>query len=310
MKKILLSSLLLAGFAGVASAQIAVYGLIDASYGKSIADGAANRKADFHSGGDDGSGQGNSTTRVGVKGSTDLGGGIKGNFRFESNGITSDGDVPAPFFKRQAWFGLSGSFGEVRLGRQNSVPFQTMIDYDFNGASNGVSSLGYANVGPWLPGRQSRSLQYILPKMGSVSVQFGFVPEGNSGKKATPSAGVTYADGALSLSAAYQAKEIAGGDNFSSLAGSYDLGAVKLMVAWADGGKTAKGNSFGAVAPVAGFNVGMLYGKNTGTKGSAWEIFVNKEVLKNTTAYFEYGSADAKTGTDGQGFAVGLIYAF
>ena len=33
------------------------------------------------------------------------------------------------------------SFGEVRVGRQDSVPFQTMIGYDFNGADNGMGQI-------------------------------------------------------------------------------------------------------------------------------------------------------------------------
>ena len=156
MKRSLLSALVLAGFAGAASAQVSLYGLLDVSFGKSIADDAAKKASDFHFGGDGdaasaGSSQGNSTSRIGIKGSSDVGSGVKANFKLETNGIKSSGDVPAPFFNRQAWVGFSGGFGEVRLGRQDSVPFQTMIAYDFNGASNGVSALGYSAVAPWDP---------------------------------------------------------------------------------------------------------------------------------------------------------------
>lgn len=316
MNKSLLFALVLAGFAGAASAQVSLYGLLDVSFGKSIADDAAKKASDFHFGGDGGSAQGNSTSRIGVKGSTDVGSGVKANFKLETNGITSDGDIPSPFFARQAWVGFSGGFGEIRLGRQDSVPFQTMIGYDFNGASNGVSALGYAGVGPWGPtlARQSRSIQYILPAMGGLTAQVGLVPKGDTtttpGAKSTGSFGLTYAQGPISVSGAFETKRTTGGSDFKSLAASYDLGVAKLMVATANGGATAKGQSFGVVAPIAGVNVGMLYGKNSGTKGSAWEIFANKEILKNTYAYAEIGKADAKTGTDGQGMAIGLIYTF
>jgi len=314
MNKLHLSAFVLASFASVASAQVSIYGLLDASFGKSILDDANKKSADLHSGGDDGSGQGNSTTRIGVKGSTDVGSGAKANFKFETAGITSGGNVGSPgdpFFNRQAWMGFSGSFGELRLGRQDSVPFQTMIAYDFNGASNGVSALAYAGVGPWARDRQSRSMQYILPTMGSITAQVGLVPKGTvAGDKSTGSVGVTYAQGPLSVSGAFETKRTATGSTFTSIAASYDLGVAKLMVATANGGATAKGQSFGVVAPIAGVSVGMLYGKNSGTKGSAWEIFANKEILKNTYAYAEIGKADAKTGTDGQGMAIGLIYTF
>jgi predicted porin len=340
VKKSLVSALILSGLAGAASAQVSLYGLLDASLGKSILDDANKKSADLHSGGDDGSGQGNSTTRIGVKGSTDVGSGVKANFKFETAGITSDGRVgnapsfiatkngagavtdgsvaSTPFFNRQAWMGFSSGLGEIRLGRQDSVPFQTMIAYDFNGASNGVSALGYANVGPWARDRQSRSIQYIAPTMGGLSVQLGAVPKGNvAGDKATMSAGATYALGAFSASAAFEGKRTTTGHSFWSLAASYDMGIVKFMAAAADGGPNATGVSFGAVAPFAGASVGFLYGRNNDTKGSGLEVFANKEVLKNTYAYAEIGRANSKAMTalgapagSAMGYALGVIYTF
>lgn len=85
--------------AGAAQAQVSVYGLLDASYGKSIALDAAGAKADFNSGGD---GEGNSVSRFGIKGSTDVGSGLTANFKLESGGITSDGNIAGAVFGRQA----------------------------------------------------------------------------------------------------------------------------------------------------------------------------------------------------------------
>jgi len=326
MKKTLLIAAMALGAAGAANAQLSLYGLIDMSYGKSIADDIADLKNDFHSGGDDSSGQGNSTTRFGLKGSTDVGSGIKANFKLESGGITSNGDVNpgGNFFNRQAWLGFSGAFGEVRLGRQDSVPFQTMIGYDFNGASNGISALGYSGVAPWgaALGRQSRSLQYITPTFAGLSGQVGFQPKGNgpTGTKDVLSGGITYAGGPISVSGTFQSKANTGGKTFSAVAGSYDLGVAKFSVGYANGGKIAdggsgKGISLGAQASLAGFTFGALLGKNSDDdiKATAYEIFVNKEVLKNTYAYAEVGKAEYKAVTpkvSGTGLAVGVIYVF
>ena len=329
MKKAIVSAAVLFGALGSAHAQMTIYGLVDMSYGKSLlGDVFLREKADFHSGGDNGSSEGNSTTRVGIKGTTDLGSGIKANFRFESNGITSDGNINSPTLGRQAWLGFSCDFGEVRLGRQDSVSFQTMIDYDFNGASNGVSALGYSAVGPWLPGRQSRSLQYISPNFGGITAQFGFVPEGNggAGAKNVFSGGLKYAAGPLSAAVSFQTKSVTGGQDFVSVAGSYDLGVVKGMIGYADGGEfirggSGKGLSLGAVAPVAGVNVGIMYGKNTDSdmKIDSVELFVNKEIFKNTIAYAEVGNwktslavnpLDPAAKTKGTGAAIGVIYLF
>jgi predicted porin len=333
----LIPAALLITAAGLAQAQVSLYGLIDMSYGKNIADDTAvpSRKADFHSGGDDGSSQGNSTTRFGIKGSSDLGSGVKGNFRLESGGITSDGEVNpgGAFFSRQAWLGASGSFGEVRLGRQDSVPFQVMGEFDFNGQANMASALGNSLVAPWMAprGRQSRSLQYIAPAfVPDLTVQAGFQPEDHNDTttKANVSIAAKYTLGPLVVGAAVETKRTDNGKDFKSVAVSYDLKVVKLMASYADTGAvdttstpvaprggSGKGFGLGIVAPVAGFNIGGHYGKNSDSnlKLTAYELFVNREIFKNTYAYFDYGRAENKTPTPsvkGDGFALGVIYVF
>lgn len=323
MKKTALIGALALSAAGAANAQLQIYGLLDASYGKSLFADLTGQKADFHSGGDNGNSEGNSTSRFGLKGSTDVGSGFKANFKLESNGITSDGEVNAPFFGRQAWLGLSGSFGEVRLGRQDSVSFQTMIDFDFNGASNGVSAGAYSGVAAWLPGRQSRSLQYLSPTFSGVNFQVGFQPKGNgpAGAKNVFSAGVKYAAGPFAVAGSFQTKEDDASQNFASVAGSWDFAVAKVMVSYADGGKVSEGGSgdgivLGVTVPVAGFNIGAHYGKNLDddAKIDSYEIFVNKEVLKNTYAYAEIGNWKSKVAPapadKATGYAIGVIYTF
>lgn len=312
---------LLLGAAATAHAQMTIYGLVDMSYGKSIADDQANLKADIHSGGDDGNSQGNSTSRVGIKGSTDVGSGVKANFKFETNGITSGGEVNSPFFGRQAWLGLSGGFGEVRVGRQDSVPFQTMIDYDFNGASNGVSALDYSGVGPWRRGRQSRSVQYIAPTfVAGLSAQVGLVVKGNStvpGAKDVFSGGVKYGTGPFSAAVTFQTKSTSTSKDFAAVAGSWDLKVAKVMLGYADGGKvsaggTGSGPSVGAMTTLAGINIGVLAGQNTddSAKSKAVEFFVNKEIFKSLYAYGEVGQFKPNGGTSGTGYAAGIIFVF
>ena len=333
MKKTAISAAILLATAGAAQAQLSIYGLVDASYGKSLYSDAfvPGSKADFHSGGDNGSSEGNSTTRVGIKGSVDVGSGIKANFRFETGGITSDGEVNpgGAFFNRQAWFGLSGSMGELRLGRQDSVAFQQMIDFDFNGASNGVSAGAYSAVGVWLPGRQSRSLQYISPAMGGFVAQIGFQPKGDNVSRSEPnakavvSAAGKYTAGPLSVGASYQTKSESDGKAFASVAGSYDFGAAKVMVGYAMGGKiadggTGSGPTLGVNIPVAGFNIGAHLSSNRDkdAKITSIEGWVNKEIFKNTYAYAEIGKWDSDkivlpNGTKkASGYAAGLIFVF
>ena len=109
-------------------------------------------------------------------------------------------------------------------------------------------------------------------------------------------------------------------DDFFSVAGSYDFKVVKVMAGYADGGQDIGGYSLGIVAPVAGFNIGAMYAENGDTDSKAYEIFINKEVFKNTYLYAEFGEADQQkyvntvTGLTelrkGTGFAVGMIFTF
>jgi hypothetical protein len=219
------------------------------------------------------------------------------------------------FFDRAAWAGFSGSFGEVRLGRQDNVPFQTMVDFDFNGAANAASAQMNSLATPWsLNGRQSRSLQYIAPAMGGFSVQAGFVPEAEAAtSKAVYSVGLKYTVGKLVVAAAGQTASTTTGSSFSSVAGSYDFGVAKVMASYADGGEGFKGTSVGVVAPVAGFNVGLTYAKNSDAGAAvATEVYVNREIYKNTYAYFDYGNLDKANVyfAKGNAYALGVIYSF
>jgi predicted porin len=319
IKKLIPAAVLLTAM-GTAHAELDFYGLVDLSYGKN--ENINNESARIHSGGDNGGGgggnQGNSTTRIGLKGGMDIGNGLKANFKFESAEIDRDlriGKESKTFFARQAWAGLSGGFGEVRFGRQDSVPFQTMINYDFNGAANAASALGWSGIAPWGTGRQTQSLQYISPNMNGFTAQVGFASkeDGVANAKAATSAALTYAAGKFSVSVAAESKRVEGGESFAGVAGSYDFGVVKVMAGYADGFYGVpnwKGPSVGFVAPVAGFNVGMHYGKNTETKDDATEFFVNREIFKNTFAYLDYGNVDYNNAPNKKAYALGVIYVF
>jgi predicted porin len=255
---------------------------------------------------------------VGLKGSTEVSKGLKANFQLETNGIKTDLTMDTPYFNRAAWAGLSGSFGEVRLGKQDSVAFQTMIGFDFNGAANMASAQGNAGVATWGPGRQTSSLQYIAPEMNGFKAQVAFNAKDADNKennKANYAFGVTYTAGPLSAAVTAETARfealgsVAATNSFTSVAASYDFKVAKVMVGYADGGLNAKGTSVGVVAPVAGFNVGLNYSKNSDTSTAATEFFVNREVYKNTYGYADIGNVDAN-GTKNTGYAIGVIYTF
>jgi predicted porin len=113
MKKTLIALAVLAtSGAAMAQSTFTLYGIADANVEHIKGNGSINR---LSSGGLNGS-------RFGLRGSEDLGGGLKGVFQIE-NGFTIDNGQLAQggrLFGRQAYLGVEGSFGTVRLGRQYS----------------------------------------------------------------------------------------------------------------------------------------------------------------------------------------------
>jgi predicted porin len=113
MKKSLMALAVLGMMAGTAQAQssVTVYGRIDASLMHNNPFGGAGQWS-VDSGTISGS-------RWGLMGSEDLGGGLKLNFDLEQGFAIDTGAaaVAGQQFSRQAWIGVSGDFGEIRVGK-------------------------------------------------------------------------------------------------------------------------------------------------------------------------------------------------
>jgi predicted porin len=121
MKKSLLALAALGAFAGVAHAQssVTLYGIIDVGINMNTNAGGSH-KYDMTSGELQGS-------RFGLRGTEDLGGGLKAIFVLENgfdvtNGKMGQGGL---MFGRQAYVGLSSQAGTVTLGRQ----YDSVVDY-------------------------------------------------------------------------------------------------------------------------------------------------------------------------------------
>ncbi len=79
------------------------------------------------------------SSRFGVKGVEDLGGGLSANFHFEGAMAPDVGTSSKVDFQRKSVIGLAGSFGEVRLGR-DYTPLFTIAGIADPFGTNGVGS--------------------------------------------------------------------------------------------------------------------------------------------------------------------------
>lgn len=250
MKKSLVALAVLA-VSGMASAQstVTVYGLVDAWVGtvkdNNISQSGVNVAHPFS-----GSGGGLQTSRFGLKGSEDLGGGLKANFLLEAGFDPSTGaanNYTNPYtaatsnaiFGRQSWVGLSGGFGELKLGKM-----WTPYDMVKGSGAAGFDSLLFApSTSVWASNsyqdRPGNSVYYQTPDLAgfSAAAMYSF----GENKTATVSAGkiasfnVAYANGPIGASLAYQTEKATGASTaikYTQLNGSYDFGVVKLLGAY------------------------------------------------------------------------------
>jgi len=327
MKKSLLALAVLGAFAGAAAAQtnVTLYGIADAGIGM-IDDDAVGGDSyvNVFSGVQ-------STSRFGIRGSEDLGGGLKAVFNIEAGVNWDTGAADSVFWQRRAIVGLASSWGEVRLGRDYTPGFS---------AAGATDVMGYGLFGNWLTftaqggnlgvtTRASNGVHYSSPTFGNTKC--AAVP--------TPTECGAF-DGGLSFRAMYATGEDPTGANTGDmygLSGVYKGGPLTVQAYFqsTDNG-TGNDDQYGAgVQYVAGmfrvaFNYGMAdrddgvehegMGLGVGVKLGGGELLVNyitQEVntagtpeaqsigigyvyplSKRTNVYATYGQLDNKNGAN------------
>lgn len=177
MKKTLAAVAVLGAFAGSAvAADVTLYGLVDygVRYQNLDADTAGvdkTNKVDMKSGA-------NSGSRFGLKGTEDLGNGVKVGFVLE-NGFAADtgalGDKNNRLFDREAQLFVDGSFGRVSFGRVGQLA-SANGSYGLLGVT-GPFSTGYGDATSGLKfvgangfTRFDNTITYMTPSFGGLTV--------------------------------------------------------------------------------------------------------------------------------------------
>ncbi|MFM0341485.1 porin [Paraburkholderia fungorum] len=148
------------------------------------------------------------SSRFGIKGTEDLGGGLKVNFNLESGIDIANGgfeDSNGNFFGRQAWVALDSKFGTFTAGLQFSPFFIAMVESDPRGFTqfgsglvNLIGSVGGTSV------FTSNAVSYTSPNIagfvGKALIALGGAA-GNFQAGRQYSASLTYQAGALMVDA-------------------------------------------------------------------------------------------------------------
>lgn len=260
------------------------------------------------------------TSRWGIRGTEDLGGGLKAGFNFEAGLSLDDGKTGQSggnYFSRAAYMTLSGGFGELSMGRRLNPAFYTAAAWELTGAAN--YSAVVSQFGAVLRGvRFSDMIMYTSPSFSGVTVQFGHVLKGDAGVGAINDLSLRYAQGPLSVAFDYNKQSNVPGSN-KHLGASYDFGGFKLAGAWIDPAGTAKGFSIGGSTTVGTVMLTADFVRDTDAKDTDFVLEAKYPLSKRTFAYAAYlrdgkkkdGAFKAATaGKDVGGFGLGIRHNF
>lgn len=257
MKKSTLALAVLAAFAGAASAQSSV-----TLYGRAEANVTYSKPGDSVGGGDEkwvmydgGANSGIGGSRWGLRGTEDLGGGLRAYFVLESGFSLDDGSAPGGF-NRQAYVALgSSSLGDVRLGRQETI--SRLINSGYSDAT----AIGEIKIDETVGGgrqlfqtfgqRQNNVVNYITPNFGGfqVSAQVGAGEGANARYQGLMA---TYNAGPLKVALGYEEFDSFGARTSSynkvfNVGANYNFGFATLFAGYQDG-KDLGSQTTGAVA--------------------------------------------------------------
>lgn len=294
MQKTLVMSAILCAAAGPACAQssVTLFGIVDVNARYVGNDGQPSKKLM----GTDGL----NSSRLGFRGTEDLGGGLIAGFWLEGGMTPNDGSAAGLSFKRRSTVSLvSASYGELRLGRDYTPSFWTRAWYDPFG-ENGfglTSNVDPQTIQPTYI-RASNSVGYILPNTlggvyGQAMVAAG---EGTSNGKYT-GARLGFAKGPLDVSVAAARQSLNFGANKYStwVAGAqYNFGVATLEGAYnhdtidIGAGTTYKHWLLGAVVPLGQAEVHASYNKTdagSGNGAKALAVGLVYNISKRTALY-------------------------
>ncbi len=352
MKRSLLAALLACAFSTQASAQsnVSLYGIVDAWVGQT------NNKVGGTPTGATGvvDSGGAQASRWGLRGTEDLGGGLKVNFILEQgisadNGTITRVSASNDGFNRAAYVGMTGGFGEVRLGRMlgafDALRGSTNHLYDSSGfastgqvwgagatAANGLPAV----VGSDYLARSNNTIYYATPMDNAFSGSVSYAFDENASTAVDAPRMISlhgkYTGGPIRIGYGYQSERYTTGKNiFHIVAGNYDFGPVQMVGAAqrqiderVAGHLKSNEWELGLSAPFGGaYTVALGYASSKTENSSGTQVIDAKgfsmmgtyDMSKRTRLYTAYRQlkttrADGSTALDATRLGVGVTHKF
>ncbi|MES2125668.1 MAG: porin [Pseudomonadota bacterium] len=238
----------------VAQSNVQLYGVVDLGINSDSDSGHRLTKID----------SGNQTaSRWGIKGTEAIGGGLVASFVLESQVEADNGTLSytGRLFGSQAWVGLSGAFGSIKLGRLFTPYFGAIATNDpFDARGPGESTRIFQDTGV----RMDNTIKYSLPAgLGGfyADLAYGAGEEaGNAAALRQWSMDAGYADGPLNIELACHDSNDGLGQRAARstlIAGNYDFGPVR---AWFQLGRSRNGSTLDTEDSLLGLSLPVANG--------------------------------------------------
>jgi len=238
-----------------------IYGVAHASLNKYSYDAAATADAWTVT---------SNNSRLGVKGSEDLGAGMKAVYKMEFGvNITDGGD----FSGRNQYVGLSGGMGTVLLGRHDTAV--KMVEAKFDVFNDTIADMQQAVSGQ---NRLPNVIGYHSPKMGGMQMIAQLIPGEGSTTAGTACTAASPCDG------------IADG---ASLSFTYEAGDLYVGLGLDNGDIVQDLMRLVATYKMDTLQVGFLYNVRSDSAGSATDL-ANDEKAMGLSVKFGMGSGAVK----------------
>ena len=246
-------------------------------------------------------------SRVGIKGSEDLGEGLKAVYKMEF-GVDLAGTETKNLESRNSYVGLAGGFGTVLMGTHDTPLKMSQASDLFNdGKFDNVNTSG----GVMTKGGEVRSdnvIAYVSPTFSGIKIVAAGV-SGDTDNDGTSELADGYSVAAmygstkkgLYLAAAYNAGEAFKDSEETRVSAQYKTGALTANAMWQN-----EDNTGSNITANVGYKMGKMMPKikysatdlDAGTNPSTMAIGLNYSLGKKTTAYIEYGVFDDDTAAD------------
>jgi len=324
MKKTLIAlAVLTVSGASFAQSSVSIDGIVDA--GLQSIDYKGNKVSGIAN-------NGSSTSQINFRGTEDLGGGLKANFRVETdwNTVSNSGNTGAAYVSGDAKgaagtfgngelrIGLSGGFGSIDAG---AVNYNSLISGLVGQPFGTAIGSGFAATSARLV-RSDNSIKYTSPSFSGLTVSLYNAQKQSKATGASEAAfttsfgaydftgsdevNVSYNNGPIAASYSNLKQKAAAGTSttYDTLGANYALGAAKLFVLMQNTKNSAATTDNSYVALSGTYTMGATtlmasagtFENKAGVKSKLAALGADYALSKRTAVYARYESIDDKAG--------------